>query len=43
MRTNKISTFKLKQQIKLELKNRKTMEWLDKVCLIELKIGNYKK
>ena len=42
MRTNKISIFKLKQQIKLELENRETMEWLDKICLIDVEISNHR-
>ena len=42
VRINKISTFKLKQQIKLELKNRKKVEWLDKICLIDVEIGDYR-
>ena len=40
--TNKISTFKLKQQIKLKLKNEETVTWLNKVCLVDVEIGNYK-
>ena len=43
VRANKISTFKLKQKIKLELKNGEMVEWLDRTCLIELKIGNHQK
>ena len=41
--TNKISTFKLKQQIKLELENKETVEWIDKTCLVDVEIGNHKK
>ena len=41
VRTNKISIFKLKQRIKLELKNREVVEWLDRACLIELEISNH--
>ena len=42
VRINKISTFKLKQQIKLELENEDTVEWLDKACLIDMKISNHR-
>ena len=41
VRINKISTFKLKQTIRLKLKNKKIVEWLDRGCLIEVEIGNH--
>ena len=36
MRTNKISTFKLKTQIRLELGNKEIVEWLNKACLVDI-------
>ena len=36
--TNKISIFKLKTQIRLELSNEKMVEWLEKACLIDWQI-----
>ena len=43
VRTNKISIFKLKAQIRLEIGNREMMEWLEKACLIDLQIGDHQK
>ena len=41
MRTNKISTFKLKTRIGLELGNKEMVEWLEKTCLVDVQIGNH--
>ena len=41
VRTNKISTFKLKTQIRLELSNGEVVEWLDRACLVDIQIGNH--
>ena len=41
--TNKIGTFKLKTQIRLELNNKEVVKWLDKACLVDIQIGNHQK
>lgn len=38
---NKISTFKLKKLVKLELGNGKVVEHLTKRCLVDVAIGNH--
>lgn len=37
----KISTFKLRKKIKLELGNSKVIQWLDRVCLVNIDIGDH--
>ena len=43
VRTQKISTFKLKKKIKLTLGNREVVQKLDSACLIDVYIGNHHK
>ena len=42
VRTNKISTFKLKKAIKLTLGNGEMVQTLTKRCLVDVKISNHK-
>ena len=41
MRSYRISTFKLKKKIKLELKNGDLMQWLDKAYLVDVYMDNH--
>ena len=41
VRTQKISTFKLRKKIKLTLGNRKVVQKLDSACLIDMHIGDH--
>ena len=43
VRTNKISIFKIKTQIRLKLSNEEMVKWLDKACLVDIQIGNHQK
>ena len=41
VRTQKISTFKLKKKIKLTLGNKEVVQKLDNTCLIDVHIGDH--